>query len=244
MKHLKLKHYNDSNIELDFLMGINSLKFYNQMYNSPTYFTSSKAFLAFLSSSFIVRRSLTRAYFRASLRTKKIMSSTWTLPVLPTSIALLYIFLVLYYLNLGLHEFMSPPGVMWYTEWNTNMNIKKNKNIEVFSRHKKVFFLSYLCVVSVINSITKSSKKSTLSVYGFWSSPNPYIIHLNSLLKSLLRPDVVPPNCCSSSSSNYKAILLCTQKNKKINKQRKINSFTWSKLSCESGVGVAMILIY
>jgi hypothetical protein len=50
--------------------------------------TSSKAFRAFFSSSFMVRRSRTRAYFRWSFRTRKMMSSTCTLPVLPISDAL------------------------------------------------------------------------------------------------------------------------------------------------------------
>ena len=47
-------------------------------YEDPwTYLISSKAFRAFFSSSFMVSRSLTRAYMRGCLRTRKMMSSTW-----------------------------------------------------------------------------------------------------------------------------------------------------------------------
>lgn len=56
--------------------------------------------------------------------------------------------------------------------------------------------------ISVINSITRSSNRSTLSVYGFWSSPNPNIIHLSSLEKSRLRPERVAPRGASASSSS------------------------------------------
>lgn len=56
--------------------------------------------------------------------------------------------------------------------------------------------------ISVINSITRSSNRSTLSVYGFWSSPNPYIIHRSSLEKSRLRPERVAPRGASASSSS------------------------------------------
>lgn len=51
------------------------------------YLISSKAFLAFLSSSFIIRSSLTREYFFGSFRIRKMMSSTEILPGRPTSIA-------------------------------------------------------------------------------------------------------------------------------------------------------------
>jgi hypothetical protein len=56
--------------------------------------------------------------------------------------------------------------------------------------------------ISVINSITRSSNRSTLSVYGFWSSPNPNIMHLSSLEKSRLRPERVAPRGASASSSS------------------------------------------
>lgn len=51
------------------------------------YLISSKAFLAFLSSSFIIRSSFTREYFFGSFRIRKMMSSTEILPGRPTSIA-------------------------------------------------------------------------------------------------------------------------------------------------------------
>lgn len=48
----------------------------NDVILSAAYLTSSKAFLALLSSSFMVNKSLTRAYFRGSFLTKKTISST------------------------------------------------------------------------------------------------------------------------------------------------------------------------
>lgn len=62
--------------------------------------------------------------------------------------------------------------------------------------------LHFFHTISVINSITRSSNRSTLSVYGFWSSPNPNIIHLSSLEKSRLRPERVAPRGASASSSS------------------------------------------
>lgn len=51
------------------------------------YFISSKALRALRSSSFITSSSRTREYFLVSFRTMNMISSTDTLPILPTSIA-------------------------------------------------------------------------------------------------------------------------------------------------------------
>lgn len=155
----------------------------------PTYFISSNALRARFSSSFIVSKSLTRAYLRGSLRTKNTMSSTCTRPVRPISIALQTRNNAIYTNSNGINAILNSSFFFL--------------NLNNFSQ--RMFVCAYLCVVSVMNSITRSSSKSTLSVYGFWSSPYPYIIQRNSLLNSLLRPDVVEPSCGStnSSSSNY-----------------------------------------
>ncbi len=56
---------------------VDKMKVSTDYYEEPwTYLISSKAFLAFFNSSFMVSRSLTRAYMRGCLRTRKIMSST------------------------------------------------------------------------------------------------------------------------------------------------------------------------
>ena len=74
--------------------------------------------------------------------------------------------------------------------------------ISIVMKYYRVF------TISVTNSTTKSSRRSTLSVYGFWSSPNPYIIHRSSLANSLFRPPLVAPASEAastvSSSSNWK----------------------------------------
>lgn len=144
----------------------------------PTYLISSKALRARLSSSFINSKSLTRANFRSSFRTRKIMSSTWTRPVRPISIAL------------------QKHSINW----------NHIRFFEIANESVKKPLATHLCVVSVMNSITKSSRKSTLSVYGFWSSPYPYIIHRNSLLNKRLRPLEVEPRLGSNSPSSSNCI--------------------------------------
>lgn len=81
------------------------------------YLISSKAFLAFLSSSFIIRSSLTREYFFGSFRIRKMMSSTEILPGRPTSIAFFVCKTRRYmYLNLkeaGCSTNLKPSGLPW-----------------------------------------------------------------------------------------------------------------------------------
>ena len=59
----------------------------SEAYLVVAYLISSKAFLAFLSSSLISSSSFTREYFFGSLRMRKMMSSTAMRPGRPTSIA-------------------------------------------------------------------------------------------------------------------------------------------------------------
>lgn len=74
------------------------------------YLISSKAFLAFLSSSFIIRSSFTREYFFGSFLIRKMMSSTEILPGRPTSIAF-FVCKIRRYMYLNLKE----------AGWSTNL---------------------------------------------------------------------------------------------------------------------------